>query len=195
MFKYEKIVDQNFKVFGYEVLCKNASEINWSDLSCSELNCITLNQIDEVSLIGCQRFKYFLNLEGRQIYDISFINRLSLRVRQLEERGISVIFEITERDTLSRDSKDLLDTKITYGFVFALDDLIERDCRWFEIESGLYDYVKIDDITEYLKIKERLKSILLRSTGMKLIIEKIEDLDSLLKVELNDFILCQGYYF
>lgn len=155
-FKYEKIIDRYGSKFGFEVLHKNAKEIDWDNISIHKLNELTLLQINEIRIINNNDFRYFINIERSQLLNHDFLFLIAKNISYLNQRGIHIHIEITERneDINLPYSSYLVDIKNKYNLSFIADDVSYDDFRLKEINTGLYDCIKIDNLNS-LTINEK----------------------------------------
>lgn len=205
MFKYEKIVNRKKELFAYEVLIQDAYRLDWVNITDDLLNNLTLTQVDAVlnlsklskKLILCN--KYFINVERKQLLDSYFIEKIAEKCNFALQNGIEIYLEITERDAENNSvtSEYLSHVKNRHGLRFIADDVSIDDVRWEEIESGIYDFVKIEELPKKVTFSGFIDSLLLKSnkSNCQFIIEKIETSSAFDLAMLFPFCYFQGYLF
>ncbi|MGF1900680.1 EAL domain-containing protein [Aliivibrio sifiae] len=190
-FKLEKIFDRYGKIYAYEILLSDSSQIDWVTIDCHWLNSNVYSQLNyllrkgyllENNALFCtstpkNNIKFFVNIERRQLKSISFLNILSGCIDKLRENKVSIFLEITERDSdFEVDINYLNKLKRKFGFLFVADDVVEGDARKEEIENGLYDVVKVE--SSYItngssRLREEILAIK-QNFDCKFLAEKIE---------------------
>ncbi len=210
-FKYEKILDRHLNVFGYEVLHNDASKIPWSEVDDSWLNKNLIEQLEEIiqlcRLEGAHKKLtcFFLNLERKQLQDLNFVSKVSQLVHQIGSFDTRVCFEITERQY--SEVKNLLQgdelrkLKDKYQLTFSADDVTHNDYRAKEIESDVYDFVKLEPQLFYTSCSNSIKSVsrwmheIKEKCSCQFIAEKVETESMHDSASVMPFDYFQGYLY
>lgn len=200
MNKYEKIISARKDIFGYEVLLRDPSKIEWDNASIDWLNQNTINQLLELEKKRLNISNYFINIEWRQLTNFEMLEKLANTIYNLKSKGINIFLEITERNNQSIKNIDLSEIKSFFDFNFVIDDLlISQDYRLNDIERGVYSFIKIDSLNEFNtedflslgKWMEKTKEL----SSIKFIAEKIENKELYQKALQLPFDYFQGFYF
>ncbi|NIY82239.1 EAL domain-containing protein [Vibrio hepatarius] len=209
-FKYEKVLDRHLNVFGYEVLHHNASKIPWSDVDDSWLNQNLIEQLEEIvqlcSVEGARKkLTCFLNLERKQLRDLDFVNKVSQLVHQIGQFDIKVCFEITERHYSEVNNllqvDELRKLKEKYQLTFSADDVSYNDPRAKEIESDIYDFVKLEPQLFYTSCTNNFENVhnwmntIKEKCSCKFIAEKVETKSMHDSASTMPFDYFQGYLY
>jgi diguanylate cyclase (GGDEF)-like protein len=145
----------------------------------------------------------FINLSPKALIVSEFIARVRALAEAADIEPQRIVFEITERETvsnLSRLEKFVQDLKMQ-GFSFAIDDFGSGFSSYQYIKHFPIDYIKIEG--EFIRnmVKDEvyraiIKSIvtLARELGIKTIAEYIEDAGVLDAVKEFGIDYAQGYY-
>jgi diguanylate cyclase (GGDEF)-like protein len=145
----------------------------------------------------------FVNLSPKALIVGEFVARVSHLAREFDIKPSRIVFEITERETVSNLSlleKFVLDVKLQ-GFSFAIDDFGSGYSSFQYIKRFPVDYIKIEGefIRNMLNDEVYLafvKSIvtLAKELKIKTIAEFVEDADILAAVSALGIDYAQGYH-
>ncbi len=145
----------------------------------------------------------FINLSPKALIVGEFVARVSHLAQQFDIKPSRIVFEITERETVSNLSlleKFVLDVKLQ-GFSFAIDDFGSGYSSFQYIKRFPVDYIKIEGefIRNMLHDEVYLafiKSIvtLAKELKIKTIAEFVEDADILAAVSALGIDYAQGYH-
>ncbi|MDR3480578.1 MAG: EAL domain-containing protein [Burkholderiaceae bacterium] len=145
----------------------------------------------------------FVNLSPKALIVGEFVARVTRLAQKFEIAPSRIVFEITERETVSNLNlleKFVLDVKLQ-GFSFAIDDFGSGYSSFHYIKRFPVDYIKIegefirnmlvDDV--YLAF---VKSIVTLANELKIktVAEYVEDADILAKVSSLGIDFAQGYF-
>ncbi|MFA9460516.1 putative bifunctional diguanylate cyclase/phosphodiesterase [Thiohalorhabdus sp. Cl-TMA] len=145
----------------------------------------------------------FINLSPRALVLQEFLTRTRTLVRQYGIEPTSVVFELTERETvrnLTLLEKFITDLKLD-GFQFAVDDFGSGFASFHYLKRLPIDYVKIDgdfvvnmarDPRDHAFVKSM--ATLASELGIRTIAEFIEDEEILGAVRAVDIPLAQGFH-
>ncbi|HFK4418699.1 TPA: EAL domain-containing protein [Vibrio parahaemolyticus] len=182
-YKYEPIIDRNFNVFGFEVLHKNAYQLDWDQMDVLRLNSNLVEQLKEIFDQWCVKHyhcgcRFFLNVERRQFKDRNLLRKIAeLSTIMREKFGVTIIFELTERRIDDLPIKELVARKLEFKLNLAADDVTQHDLRLNEIKYGLYNFVKFDDtvlnLNDHAEIEQLMEDLKLKF-DCKFIAEKID---------------------
>ncbi len=145
----------------------------------------------------------FINLSPKALIIAEFVSRVHCLAAEYSIDPGRIVFEITERETVSNLSlleQFVLDLK-RQGFSFAVDDFGSGYSSFQYIKSFPVDYIKIEgefvrnmlDDSVYLAF---IKSILTLANelGIKTIAEHVEDAETFAAVRDLGIDYAQGYY-
>ena len=145
----------------------------------------------------------FINLSPKALIVGEFVARVSQLAQKFDIQPSRIVFEITERETVSNLSlleKFVLDVKLQ-GFSFAIDDFGSGFSSFQYIKRFPVDYIKIEGefIRNMLHDEVYLafiKSIvtLAKELKIKTIAEFVEDADILAAVSALGIDYAQGYH-
>lgn len=182
-YKYEPIIDRNFNVFGFEVLHKNAYQLDWNQMDVLRLNSNLVEQLKEIFDQWCVKHhrrgcRFFLNVERRQFKDRNLLKKIAeLSTIMREKFGVTIIFELTERRIDDLPIQELVTRKLEFKLNLAADDVTQQDLRLKEIRCGLYNFVKFDDavlnLNDHAETGQLMEDLKLKF-DCKFIAEKID---------------------
>ncbi len=203
-YKYEPIIDRNFNVIGFEVLHKDAYQMNWDQMDDLWLNFNLVEQLKEIFDQWCVKHnrcgcRFFLNVERRQFRDRALLRKIAeLSTIMHEKFGVTLIFELTERRIEDLPIRELVARKLEFKLSLAADDVVSDDPRFDEIKHGLYDFVKFDDAVLDLNdhsATQQLMDDLKQKFDCKFIAEKIDSTQRHSTAHALPFDYFQGYLY
>jgi EAL domain-containing protein (putative c-di-GMP-specific phosphodiesterase class I) len=145
----------------------------------------------------------FINLSPRALIVGEYVARVAKLAEEFGIEPARIVFEITERETVSNLSlleKFVLDVKMQ-GFSFAIDDFGSGYSSFQYIKCFPIDYIKIEgefvrNMVHDAVYHAFIKSIvtLAKELGIKTIAEYVEDAEVLAAVDSLGIDYAQGYY-
>ena len=145
----------------------------------------------------------FINLSPRSLLLKDFIPGVLELTKRYGIDPASIVFEITERDTVRNISllESLLRSLKTEGFKFALDDFGSGFSSFHYIKRFPIDYVKIDgefirNMVYDVRDKALVKAVvsLCKEFGIKAVAEYVEDEDIMAAARQAGIVYDQGYH-
>ncbi len=184
----QPILDVNQQLYGYELLFRsgNTAEAGVSDdlSATSRVLVNTLNQIGIHRLLGEK--KGFVNI-NQDILEKELHKNLPKE---------HFVLEILETTRLSPAFLKKIEALENEGYVFAIDDFEFTDA-FINTFKPLFERVKIIKVDVRLTPPERIKAglPLLKKYPLKLLAEKVENMEEYLLYKNMGFDLFQGYFF
>ncbi|MFC0117580.1 EAL and HDOD domain-containing protein [Pseudoalteromonas xiamenensis] len=182
----QAILDAEQNIFAYELLYRD-SHNNAFPVGVSDAQATGRLFFNSLMFIGIDRLaagqRAFINLS-----DESLLQELP---RLLKPNNL--VIEIVER---SQNIPSLVETVTKLkkqGYKFALDDY-DGDEKW-EPLLGLMDYIKLEVQEPLIKTTMALKKLKRQFANVKIVVERIEDMNTYEYLKQAGCDLFQGYYF
>lgn len=195
-FKAQSIVNVDGEVIGKEILLYGSSICQLTFLQ-KDVLFESLNAAELLESKG----SVFVNLERNLLCDTNLLRKIHLVSKRLNDRGVDLVIEITERNICGTCSKiqEGLHTLHRNNVSLAIDDYdyLSDDFRHEELNMNIYRYIKVNtplNDSEYNK----LSAFSLEHKNTNIIIERIEtEKDLLLNSPINPwgiqgFLFCRG---
>ncbi len=165
--------------------------------------CELLANLKERGLLA-DRFKVAVNISGKQLSEMSFIDKVTNILRKHQVSGHHLEFEITESvalDNMKDTIAKILELK-KVGISFSLDDFGTGYSSLSHLKDLPVDKLKIDrsfinDINVDIQDENLVKSIiqLADNLGIVTVAEGVETKQQVNWLKENGSMLLQGYYF
>ncbi len=145
----------------------------------------------------------FINLSGLTLSDQQFVAEISLLMRETQNKGFRICFEITETAAIRNLNSALsfMDTFRELGCQFALDDFGSGFSSFGYLKTLPVDYIKIDGSFVKNMIQEPLDLAVVRAIhevaevfGKQTIAEFVENLEVLNVLKGLGIDFAQGYH-
>ena len=195
-FKAQSIVNVDGEEIGKEILLHGSSFCHLTFLQ-KDVLFESLNAAELLENKG----SVFVNLERNLLCDTSLLQEIHLTSKRLNDRGIELVMEITERNICGICSKIQkgLHTLHRNNVSLAIDDYdyLSDDFRYEELNMKIYKYIKVNtplNDSEYNK----LSAFSLKHKNTNIIIERIETESFLLLNApmkpwgMQGFLFCRG---
>jgi EAL and modified HD-GYP domain-containing signal transduction protein len=185
----QPIMDRNGSIYGYELLFRESSLKNFAEIiddlaATSQVLISTLTTFGARKLLGSSYG--FINI-NEAVVEKGFLNSL---------KGEKFIFEILESTLISPEFISQISEMRDKGFLFALDDFIFKD-QFIEYFRPLFDYISVVkvDLLQNDPFIIKKKMDIFTPYKIKLLAEKVEDMEQFDYCKQLGFELFQGYYF
>ncbi|MGR5096664.1 hypothetical protein ACPV5O_25730 [Vibrio maritimus] len=212
-FKFQKVLDNKLNFVGMEILIdpqqldeRSTKQLYESAIFDKQFYLNQLSCINHFFLRGeffsqmkSREGYLFVNVERSVLCDSDIMLLLSQLNKTVNRFAFKLVIEITERQIcIGCNLVQLAFKEIKEkGIYIAADDYdyIQGDFRLAELMSGLYDFVKVDCPRDELELGLLKKLTKSRVRNKKIIIERVETLESLDYISEEEFFGCQGFLF
>ncbi|OHD56352.1 MAG: hypothetical protein A2Y33_12150 [Spirochaetes bacterium GWF1_51_8] len=185
----QPILDKSGSIYGYELLFRTTAVKNFAEIvddvsATSEVLISTLNTFGVRKLLGSSFG--FINI-NEAILDKGILNPL---------KGEKFVFEILESTIMSPEFITQVSEMRDKGYIFALDDFVFKDqfIEYFRPVFDLISIVKVDILkNDPFILKRKLDTF--SKYKIKLLAEKVEDMEQFEYCKQMGFELFQGYFF
>jgi EAL and modified HD-GYP domain-containing signal transduction protein len=185
----QPIMDRNSSIYGYELLFRETANLNYAEIvddlaATSEVLVSTLTSFGARKILGASYG--FINI-NEAVMEKGILNPL---------KGERFIFEILESTLISPEFIKQVSEMKDKGFVFALDDFVFKD-QFIEYFRPLFDLISIVkvDLLQNDPFVIKKKMDIFEPYKVKLLAEKVEDMEQFDYCRQLGFDYFQGYYF